>query len=83
MSMCELIAAPAVEPNPGTTFSTPSGYQPTQKRKKTFLSTHNTPTHTHTFLLLFFLLYVYYKSLLEYFTQINKNLKSHLLYLKI
>jgi len=23
--MCELIAAPAVEPNPGTTFSTPSG----------------------------------------------------------
>jgi len=25
MSMCELIAAPAVGPNPGTTFSTPFG----------------------------------------------------------
>lgn len=33
MSMCELIAAPAVAPNPGTTLSTPSGI-PAFKRRK-------------------------------------------------
>jgi len=34
MSMCELTAAPAVAPNPGTTLSTPSGI-PAYKKAKT------------------------------------------------
>lgn len=33
MSMCELIAAPAVGPNPGTTFNTPFGIPAFKKQK--------------------------------------------------